>query len=86
MINLYQIESTFFFHEVPPESVNKGIDHYIGPGRPMLELEKDKIQYRFLDAIAVDGGVRQFYIHLGVDGDLSTLYEIFWTNEKEPNT
>lgn len=60
-------------------SNNAGWDHYVGPLRPKLRLEEEKIQYRFLDAVAVDGGVRQFYLHLGVDGDLDTLLEIFWT-------
>lgn len=86
LVNLDKMEKTFFYREVPTESVNKGIDHYVGPGRPKLELEKEKIQYRFLDAIAVEGGVRQFYIHPGVDGELSTLFEIFWSQRKESNT
>ena len=31
----------------------------------MLKLGKEKIQYRFLNAVAVDGGVKQFYLHEG---------------------
>lgn len=60
-------------------SNNAGWDHYVGPLRPKLRLEEDKIQYKFLDAVAVDSGVRQFYLHLGIDGDLDTLLEIHWT-------
>lgn len=65
---------------------NPGWDHYIGPLRPMLKLEEEKVQYRFLDAVAVDGGVRQFYIHMGVDGDLDTLLEIFWIRRADADS
>ena len=64
-------------------SNNAGWDHYVGPLRPKLTLEKEKIQYRFLDAVAVDGGVRQLYIHLGLDGEFDTLYELFWMKSEE---
>lgn len=80
-IDLEKIEHTWLTPAVVEGSLNKGFDHYVGPGRPMLELEKEKIQYRFLDAIAIDGGVAQFYIHLGVDGELDTLVELFWIVE-----
>ena len=66
-------------------SNNPGWDHYLGPLRPVLKLEEEKIQYRFLDAVAVNGGVRQFYIHLGLDGAFDTLLELFWTEKKEPD-
>ena len=64
-------------------SNNAGWDHYVGPLRPKLALEEEKIQYRFLDAVAVDGGVRQFYIHLGLDGDFDTLFELFWKEGRD---
>ena len=67
-------------------SNNPGWDHYLGPLRPALKLEEEKIQYRFLDAVAADGGVRQFYIHLGLDGEFDTLIELFWTEKREPET
>lgn len=72
---------------VPPSevegSVNHGWDHYIGPTRGKLVLEDEKIQYLFLDAIKVDGGVRQFYIHQSVDGGLDTVIELFWTRMED---
>ncbi|KAL9133271.1 MAG: hypothetical protein Q9175_005550 [Cornicularia normoerica] len=59
-------------------SFNKGWDHYLGPLRPPLKLEEEKIPYRFLAAVKVDGGVRQYYRHLGMDGDMDTVIELFW--------
>lgn len=79
-VDLDMVERTWVQPGIVEGSLNHGIDHYLGPGRPMLVLEKEKIQYRFLDAIAVDGGVKQFYIHLGVDEDLDALFELFWIN------
>lgn len=72
-------ENTWLEAGVVEGSNNAGWDHYVGPLRPKLRLEEEKIQYRFLDAVAVGGGVRQFYLHLGIDGDLDTLLEVFWT-------
>ena len=82
---LERMEFTWLEAGVVEGSNNAGWDHYLGPFRPMLELEKEKIQYRFLHAVAVDGGVRQFYIHLGLNGDFDTLLELFWV-EKEHST
>ena len=62
-------------------SYNKGWDHYLGPLRPKLKLEEEKVPYRFLAAVKVDGGVRQYYRHLGTDGDLDTVLELFWVRE-----
>lgn len=79
-------EYTWLDGGVVEGSNNAGWDHYMGPLRPMLKLEEEKIQYRFLDAVAVDGGVRQFYVHLGLDGDFDTLLELFWTERREAGT
>lgn len=79
LIDLDKAETTYSFRAVDDASVNRGTDHYVGPGRDMLVLEEEKIQYRFLDAVKVPGvGIRQFYIHLGIGDDLDTLFEIFW--------
>lgn len=79
-------ENTWLGAGIVEGSNNPGWDHYIGPMRPILELEKEKIQYRFLDAVIADGGVRQFYVHLGIDGDLDTLFELFWTRKAGNDT
>lgn len=79
-------ESTWEAAGIVEGSNNAGWDHYVGPLRPKLQLEEEKVQYRFLDAVAVDGGVRQFYLHLGIDGDLDTLFEIFWTRSTNPSS
>ena len=81
--HLERPEYTWLPGGVVDGSNNAGWDHYLGPLRPMMELEKEKIQYRFLDAVAVDGGVRQFYIHLGQDGDFDTLLELFWMEKTD---
>lgn len=81
-VDLDMAEGTWMDAGLVDDSNNGGWDHYVGPLRPMLELEKEKIQYRFLDAMVVDGGVKQFYLHLGLDGDLDTLLEVFWTTKR----
>lgn len=64
-------------------STNPGWDHYVGPLRPALKLEEEKIPYRFLAGVAVDGGVRQYYRHLGKDGEMDTVFELFWIREED---
>ena len=59
-------------------SVNHGTEHSLGPTRPKLLLEEQKIQYRLVASAAVDGGVRQAYYHAGVNGDMDSLLELFW--------
>ena len=74
-----KIEDTF----MPTREVNsfmKGYEHSIGPLRPKVE---GKIQYRFLDAKAEDGGVRQYYIYRALDTEPDIVYEIFWTRQEE---
>ena len=84
-MGLERVEDTWLTPAVIEGSHNKGFDHYLGPLRPKMELEKDKVQYRFLDAVAVDGGVRQWYLHLGnsTEGRMDELVELFWTQEKQ---
>ena len=74
-----KIEDTF----MPSREVNsfmKGYEHSIGPLRPKVE---SKVQYRFLDAKAEDGGVRQYYVYKASDTEPDTVYEIFWTWDEE---
>ena len=82
---LEKVERTWLVSGLVEESLNPGYDHYLGLVRPPLKLEEDKIQYRFLDAIAVDGGVRQYYHHFGLNGDLDTVIELFWIREENFN-
>lgn len=73
-----KIEDTF----MPAREVNsfmKGYEHSIGPLRPKVE---GKIQYKFLDAKAEDGGVRQYYISRALDKEPDIVYEIFWTRNE----
>ena len=81
-MGLSKVEETWGETNKVEESVNRGSDHDIGRTRPMLELEKDKIQYRFLHAIPLEGGIRQFYHHYGLEGGVDTLVELFWTEKK----
>ncbi|KAL9134994.1 MAG: hypothetical protein Q9175_003827 [Cornicularia normoerica] len=73
-----KIEDTFMpTREV--DSFMQGYEHSIGPLRPRVE---GKIQYKFLDAKAEDGGVRQYYIYRALDKEPDILYEIFWTRNE----
>lgn len=67
---------------VKVESKSKGWDHYLGPLRPSLKLEDEKIPYRFLAGVKADGGVRQYHRHLGKEGDMDTVIELFWIQEE----
>lgn len=78
-----QTEHTWVDPMTVENSTNKGWDHYVGPLRPALKLEDEKIPYRFLTGVSVDGGVRQYYRHLGKNGDMDTLIELFWIREED---
>lgn len=81
-LRLDKMEYTWVTPMKVEKSFNKGWDHYLGPLRPALKLEEEKIPYRFLAGVKVDGGVRQYYRHLGKDGDMDTVLELFWTREE----
>ncbi|KAI4170419.1 MAG: hypothetical protein LQ348_007109 [Seirophora lacunosa] len=67
------------------ESVNPGTWHSMSPSRPRLELDKQKIQYRFLESATVESGVRQTYVHKGKkDGDPATVLVLYWRREESP--
>ena len=82
-LRLDKMEYTWVTPIKVEESRNKGWDHYLGPLRPSLKLEEEKIPYRFLAGVKVDGGVRQYYRHLGNGGDMDTVVELFWIREEE---
>ena len=85
-LRLDKMEYTWVTPMKVEDSSNKGWDHYLGPLRPPLKLEDEKIPYRFLAGVKVDGGVRQYYRHLGKDGDMDTVIELFWIREEAWNS
>jgi len=60
---------------------NQDVKHSLGPTRPRLELEVEKVQYSFLDAVATESGVRQLYLHRGVAGQPDSVVELLWRQE-----
>ena len=82
-MDLSKVEKTWSPMRAVDDSVNRGTDHDVGPDRPMLKLDEEKIQYRFLDAVKVDGGIRQFYHHYGLEGELDTVLELYWITDRE---
>lgn len=81
-LRLDRVEYTWVTPVKVEDSRNTGWDHYLGPLRPPLKLEDEKIPYRFLAGVRVDGGVRQYYRHLGKGGDMDTVVELFWIREE----
>ncbi len=81
-LRLDKMEYTWVTPVKVDDSKNKGWDHYLGPLRLLLKLDDEKIPYRFLAGVKVDGGVRQYYRHLGKDGDMDTVIELFWIQEE----
>ncbi|MCJ1247274.1 hypothetical protein MMC30_004488 [Trapelia coarctata] len=62
-------------------SSNMNTKHSLGPTRPRLELEVEKVQYSFQDAVATNAGVRQLYLHKGVAGQPDSVVELLWRQE-----
>ncbi|KAL8972581.1 MAG: hypothetical protein Q9183_000474 [Haloplaca sp. 2 TL-2023] len=86
-LDLEKMEETWDHPSIVEGSVNvNGVDHSLGPTRPKLNLTTEKIQYRLVDAAAVEGGVRQSYFRAGVDGNIDTLLELVWTKAPEPTS
>ena len=77
-MKLYHMEQTWSPVPSIEASHNPGVDHSLGPTRRKLELNKEKIQYRLIHSVIVNGGVRQVYFHRGVDGVTDTVLELFW--------
>lgn len=65
------------------DTFNPAYLHSLGSIREPLKLEEEKLQYMFLDAEVLEGGVRQFYLHRGVGNELDTVLELVWVGEKE---
>ena len=83
-LELYKMEKTWVTPINVEHSLNSGYDHYLGPLRPALELDKEKVHYRFMDAkLTKEGGVRQYFRHLGKDGELNSLIELHWMREEK---
>ncbi|KAF6233292.1 hypothetical protein HO173_008583 [Letharia columbiana] len=80
---LQKPEHTWLGPRPVPDTFNPGYVHSIGTIREPLKLEEEKIQYMFLDAQVVDGGVRQYYLHKGLGDELDTLVELFWSGKAE---
>ena len=66
------------------ETWQRGMDvrHTFGPVRERLELDKEKIQYKLLDSMKSGDGVRQLYLHKGVEGDADTVLELVWKAQR----
>ena len=80
---LEQPEQTWLGPRTVPDTFNPGYAHSFGTLREPLKLDEEKIQYMFLNAEVVDGGVRQYYLHRGIGDDLDTLVELVWTGQVE---
>lgn len=83
-LDLEKMEETWDHPSVVEGSVNtNGVDHSLGPTRPKLDLQTEKIQYRLLDSAVVDGAVRQVYFRKAPDGDQDSILELLWRNPPE---
>ena len=82
-INLSEMEETWGPTPAVEGSNNRGVDHSLAPIREKMILEEEKIQYRLIDSASVDGGVRQAYLHTGLEGDLDSVFELFWTTRQQ---
>ena len=78
--NLDLLEETWDTVPTVEFSVNHGIGHSFGQSRPKLRLDEDKIQFTLMASAAVDNGVRQAYYHQGINGDMDSVLELFWSN------
>ena len=82
-VNMDETEETWGPLPVVEGSNNRGADHSLAPIRRKMEMDDEKVQYRLIDSAATEGGVRQSYLHSGVDGDIDSLYELFWSEGKK---
>ncbi|MCJ1406369.1 hypothetical protein MMC19_000434 [Ptychographa xylographoides] len=64
-------------------NANMDVRHSLGPTRPKMVLEDEKIQYIFLDGAILNDGIRQLYFHKGTDGSSDSALELFWKDEVE---
>ena len=81
-LELFKTEKTWVTPINVEGSLNTGYDHYLGPLRPALELDKEKVHFRFMDAKKTKhGGTRQYFRLLGKDGELDSLIELHWIKQ-----
>ncbi|KAL6713211.1 hypothetical protein ACLMJK_009332 [Lecanora helva] len=81
---LDQMEETWVTPVVVEGSGNGGWDHYVGPLRRKLELEVEKVPWRFLRGVRVQGGVREYYRHIARgEGEVDGVVELFWRREED---
>ncbi len=81
-MNFDKLEETWDTPSIVEGSTNGGTAHSLGPTRRKMILEEEKVQYRLMDSVVIDGGVRQTYLHPGVDGDIDTVLELVWVQGK----
>ena len=77
-----KLEETWATPSIVEDSFNGGTAHSLGPTRRKEIMEDEKVQHRLMDSMVVDGGVRQTYLHPGVDGDIDTVLELVWVQGK----
>ncbi|MDI1492426.1 MAG: hypothetical protein OHK93_003640 [Ramalina farinacea] len=75
---MVRMEQTWADIKTVEASNNRGADHSLGPTRPKLNLTEEKFQYVLIHSAAVDGGVRQLYLHERGIGDPDGVLELLW--------
>lgn len=81
--DLKKPEHTWVGPRPVPDTFNPGYVHSFGTIREPLRLGDEKVQYMFLDAEVVGGGVRQYYLNRGAGEEFDTLVELFWSGMEE---
>lgn len=79
-LDMNKMEATWDNGPQVKDSHNHGFEHSLEPTRPKLK-PREKVQFMLLDAVAIEGGVRQTYLHEGADQDLDTILELFWKED-----
>lgn len=79
-LDMNKMEATWDKGAQVAGSKNHGFDHSLEPTRPKLKPGQ-KVQFRLMNAVAIEGGVRQTYLHEGADQDMDTVLELFWKED-----
>lgn len=82
-LELDEMEETWNRPSKVKDSNNGGIDHSLAPIRPKLDPTEEKIQYILIDSAAVNGIVRQSYLHKGIGEDIDSILDLFWREDEE---
>jgi len=80
-LDMNKMEATWNKGAQVHDSHNHGFDHSLEPTRPKLK-PSEKVQFMLLDAVAIEGGVRQTYFHKGADKELDTILELSWKEDQ----